>query len=68
MFITQVIFKAYDKDHVEFYLSEEPLSEESLRGKIKGIISTARLQKVIRYSGELISEELYDIHGKRTNP
>lgn len=72
MFITQVHFRAFDRDQAEFFITDTPLMEKALLSRIKrNYVDTALLQKVIRYEAvELkeIQEDKYDMYGKRITP
>ena len=71
MHITQIHFRAFDRDNVEMFITTEPIMEHGVRSRIRTICPTALPQKVIRYEAvelKTIHEDLYDTHGKRITP
>jgi len=69
MFITQVEFRAFDRDHKEMFVTEAPMMEKALYTKIRRDFSnTALLQRVVRFEFvqlKEMQEDKYDMYGKR---
>ena len=72
MFITKLEFRAFDRDHKDFWVSEAPLMEKAIKDRLKRTVAdTSLLQKVVRYEAvelKKIQEDTYDMHGKRVTP
>ena len=72
MYITRVHFRAFDREHAEFYITDKPMMEKAIKDKLKRTIAdTSLLKKVIRYEAvdlKTIQEDEYDMYGKRITP